>query len=210
MNALIQVIKWLSFASAVPAIWLGRRLRSVLWYYAWASFGCDMLGLVVHQVMGSNSRFSGNLFGMLELLLIGIYFSYELFSGSIRKASLAIIAALILFGLYRIRVAAFEGNDWQFHAITHMVFVVYCIIALVKVIKNVEHVKLEQSPLFVFSAAFLLYASYSCVVMLFADYFREAPVMVRQQLWSIHNVLNVVKNLAIARVFYLKQKAPAR
>jgi hypothetical protein len=60
--------------------------------------------------------------------------------------------------------------------------------------------------LFIFSAAFLLYASYTLVLMLFADYFRQAPVAMREQLWSIHNVLNALKNLAIARMFFLQQK----
>jgi hypothetical protein len=117
------------------------------------------------------------------------------------------IAAWILLHAFN---AWNEKVIWSDIALGFGLLILFCLAALYKVIRNIEYIKIEQSALFIFSAAFLLYASYSFILMLFADHFTTAPTGLRQQIWSVHNILNVLKNLAIARVLFLQQKAGNR
>lgn len=207
MKQIIQIVRLASYASAVPAIWIGRRIRGMLWYYAWASFLCDIVSVLLTNFLHHNSHIAGNIFYFLEISLIGVYFSLELFAGWPRRVFLIITAILLLRFASSVITDPWGKVNWSDVSLAMALFVLFCLVALYKVMSNIEHLKIERSPLFIFSAAFLLYASYSLVLMLFADYFRAAPAELRSQLWSIHNVLNVVKNLAIARMFYLQQKA---
>jgi hypothetical protein len=205
MRYLISIIKLLSYVSGAPAIWIGRHIRGLLWYYVWASFLCDIAALAMEQ-MGYVAKAAANVFYPLELLLVGLYFSNELFTGWQRKLFICIILCLDIWCIVQAADNWRDRVNWENVAIGLILFVMFCMVALYRVIRNVEHLKIEHSPLFIFAASFLLYASYSLVFMLFADYFRAAPKAMREQLWSIHNLLNVVKNLAIARMFFLQQR----
>jgi hypothetical protein len=206
MKLLIATVTFLSNFSAGPAIWSGRNFRGLLWYYAWFSFLADVTSLVLYQV-GISSSITGNLFYVAEIVLIGMYFSQKLFSG--RLQSFFQVLSFGIAGWFVVdSIDTWQHRvEWKDIALALALFVFFCLLGLYKVISNIEHFKIERSPLFTFSAAFLLYASYTLVLMLFADHFRQAPKELRQQLWSIHNILNVVKNLAIARMFYMQQQS---
>lgn len=207
MKQIIASIKAISYVSAVPAIWFGRHIRSILWYYAWASLSCDIASWIIREYLGHSTRITSNIFHLLEPILIGIYFSWELFSGWVRLLFLLITAAITIRFAVHVIGDLHSNVNWADTALGMALFTIFCVVALYKVIRNIEHLKIKHSPLFVFSAAFLLYASYSLVLMLFADHFRASSPELREELWSIHNALNVVKNLAIARMFFLQQKA---
>jgi hypothetical protein len=208
MKALVQIIGYISEVSALPAIWIGRKSRSVLWFYVLISFSADMLQRYQHAV-GDNTRYVNNAYYLIEFLLIGIYFALELFEGNTRKIMIGVILAIAILFVVRTVGIMREKTNWEDVALLDAIMIILCMTALYKVINNIEHVKIEHSPLFVFSASFLLYASACLMLMLFADHFRRVDPMVARQVWSIHNVFNILKNLAIARVFYLQLKARA-
>lgn len=205
MKQFIAIVMFFSSFSAVPAIWYGRNVRGLLWYYAWASLLADCCSLSLEQ-MGIVSKMQGNIFYVVEIALIGTYFSRKLFSGRLARFFLVLVFSIDAWFVIDSIGTMSERVEWKDIALALALFVFFCLVGLYKVISNIEHFKIERSPLFTFSAAFLLYASYTLVLMLFADHFRQAPQDLRQQLWSIHNLLNVVKNLAIARMFYMQHR----
>jgi hypothetical protein len=211
MHRLIEFISGVSALSAVPAIWLGRRLRGLLWHYAWASFIADILTVSFLQYLGTNGKLViGNIFCMVEFFLISLYFGRALFRGWAYGVFVALIIAWGTYLFISTLSVIHSRVNWEYIAVNYSIFVLLCLLSLFKVIRNIEHLKIEQSPLFIFSAAFLLYASYSLLLMLFADRFKSAPQTLREELWSVHNILNALKNLAIARIFILQQKAKPR
>jgi hypothetical protein len=203
MKPIIATVIFLSSFSAIPALWFGRNIRGLLWYYAWASLLADSCSLVLEHV-GIKSKMQGNVFYVIEIVLIGVYFSRKLFSGWIQKLFLVLVFGIAAWFVLDSIDTWHQRVEWTDIALALALFVFFCLVGLYKVIRNIEHIKIERAPLFVFSAAFLLYASYTLVLMLFADNFRQAPQALRQELWSVHNILNVVKNFAIARMFYLQ------
>jgi hypothetical protein len=209
MKQFIATVMFLSSFSAAPALWYGRNDRGLLWYYAWASILSDVFSLIM-ELSGTHVKTVANLFYVAEIVLIGIYFSRKLFSGRLQSSFLVLVFALAAWFVVDSIDSWQNRIEWKDIALALALFVFFCLVSLYRVITNIEYFKIERSPLFVFSAAFLLYASYSLVIMLFADHFRQAPKELREQLWSVHNILNLVKNLAIARVFYMQQEAENR
>jgi hypothetical protein len=199
------LILYLSVVSAGPAIWLGRKQRGLLWYYAWASFITDIIPLLTHGLFGTVSYVQGNLFAICELAFVGLFFMREMPSQVIRRIVALFTISLALFFLIRSWPHINEAVNWKDVVFNSIFLMLLCIAALVKVMRNAEHLRIEQSPLFIISASFLLYLSYSVLLMLFTDQFMNAPKVLRQQLWSIQNLLNVLKNLAIARAFVMRR-----
>jgi len=207
MSWWVSLISYLSVFSAVPAIWLGRKQQGLLWYYAWASFLSDIIPFVQRRLSGSVWYVQGNLFYLCELILVGLFFIREIPSRLWRRVVLGVIVLIAAFFLVRAWPHINTEVNWPDVVFGSFALMLLCIAALFKVIRNVEHLKIEQSPLFVFSACFLLYVAYSLLLMLFTEQFKQAPKSLRLNIWSVHNVLNSLKNLAIARVFTMRRKA---
>lgn len=207
MNLLFSLITCFSRLSGLPAVWLGRKTRGMLWYYAWASLLADLYGFVASEVFHWRlNRLQLIIFSVAELLLVGAYYNQQLFPKRWRKAVFAGAIILAVWLVFDTAKKGFDKAQWEARAILNVPLILCCIAALFKVIRNIEYAKIERSPLFIFSAAFLLYAAYSELLMLFAEHFRSAPVALRQELWSVHDFLNAIKNLAIAYVFMLQAK----
>jgi hypothetical protein len=189
-------------------MWFGRQKRALLWYYVSLGFAFDMMSVYQHRV-DDNTRYMSNAYPLIEFLMVGWYFSLELFSGPFRRVIQGFIVAIgFLFVADTIGLMRNKTN-WEGISIFNAISIILCIAALYRVMNNIEHVKIERSPLFIFSSSFLLFSSACLMLMLFADHFRRMAPEVGQQFWSIHNFFNIVKNLAIARVFYLQSKVKA-
>ncbi len=118
------------------------------------------------------------------------------------------LAMLALACYFLIDAAPVFGTEirWQDASLFYFLYMLLCTIAFVKVLRNIEHKKIEHSPLFVFSAGFLLYVAVTLLLFLFQPQFRHASAEVRWSIWSVHNVLNLLKNLSIAYVFLIQKK----
>jgi uncharacterized protein with PQ loop repeat len=207
MNWLVRVILYISVFSAVPAVWLGRKLRGLLWYYALAGLCCDAIPFILRRIAGTDSLFLGNVFPVLELTLVGLYFR-SIFSNALLR-SLIVPGIVVLNAVFIFDTWHHLNNEvnWLGQVFGQIFLLLLCIAALFKIIRQVEHVKIEQSPLFIFSATFLLYVAYSLLLMLFSVQFRHAAVPLQKNIWAVHNVLNILKNLAIAYIFVMPRKA---
>jgi hypothetical protein len=207
MNLLIELIKYFSEFSGLPAVWLGRRIKGPLWYYVLASFLADVYWLVsIACPRLDNPRVHADIFYLAEFLLVGAYFTQQLFSKEWRKVVLAGLIGLTVWFIVHSSMKHTDKIDWEDISILNIILVSLCVGTLYKVIRNIKFAKLEYSPVFIFSAAFLLYDAYTVLLMLFAEHFRSAPKSLTNQLWAVHNVLNGLKNLSIAYVFIMQKR----
>lgn len=211
MNWYIEIVKKLSIISALPAIWLGRKQRGYLWYYAWASFLADLLlsENICNLFPFINRIVCGlaNLFFLCQLTILSLYLISQLSSVKLKG-----VAKTILFALVALFLAS-AGSDflskifWKEQVFGHFFMMILCVLVLFKVIQNIEHQKIEKSPAFLFAACFLLFEAYSVLLFLFTDQFAKVSPSVAQNVWSVHNLLNIMTNLVIARIFYLQRSA---
>src|ERR1043165_4713652 len=154
MEIVIKVVILLSLYSALPAIWLGFRQRGILWYYAVVSFLCDMASHTMIKVFHSEGRWTGNVFYLLELLLIGIYFSKLLFSGRWQRAVMLVTIGIGIWFIASIHADFNVNVNYETTAVMYLLFISFCLIALYRVLRNVDYTKIERSPLFTFAATF--------------------------------------------------------
>lgn len=91
-------------------------------------------------------------------------------------------------------------------AILFGLYVIGTLFAMFKVTQEIEFLKIERSPLFIFSAGFLLYVAGSLIILLFKTYLDKAASQLLRDLWVVHNILNILKNLAIAYCLILLNK----
>jgi hypothetical protein len=207
MYWLVKVILYVSVFSAAPAVWLGRRLRGLLWYYGLASLCCDAIPFVLKRSIGFESAIPTNVFNILELTLIGLYFWKAFSNKLLRRAivtGITVLSILFIFDTWHI---VNERVNWPSQAFSQIFLLLLCIGGLFNVLRDAEYQKIEQSSLFLVSSSFLLYVAYSLLLMLFTEQFSHTPASLRSGLWSIHNLLNILKNLAIARIFVVQRKA---
>lgn len=141
----------------------------------------------------------------VELLCITLYFGNTVFSDKSRKLYYGITCLISV--AYISLITREPGRILPYAGMFYFLYAVTCMFALFKVIRDIEHVNLEQSPLFIFAATLLLYSSYILLIRFFTDYLIQVPTEFRLTIKIIHNILNTLKNLAIARVLFLQQKA---
>ncbi len=212
MQALINVILYVSIFSALPAVWLGRKQRGLLWLYVLASLTCDVVPLILSDAFSIETRVPGNLFAILELLLVGLYFGQSFWNRPLRRAvfvTTILLTTVLSVSTWQVIEADTEWRN-QAQAVSQTFLLLLCIGGLLAVIRNAEEQKIERSQLFLVSASMLLYLAYSMLLMLFTDQFIEAPQALRMKLWAVHNLLNILKNLAIGYSFFLAQKQMRR
>ncbi|MBS1614540.1 MAG: hypothetical protein JST06_00295 [Bacteroidetes bacterium] len=211
MNWYIEVVNFCSRYSALPALWLGRKQRGFLWYYALASFLADLLSaefmLDFFPILNSISGLIINLFFLLQLSLLGLYLINQLTNRSLKIVCKIIIIALAAFFIYKTGGRFIRSIFWNEQVFGHIFLMTLCLLTLMTVFRNIEHIKIERSPAFLFAACFLLLEAYSVLLFLFTEQFMNASKTLIQNVWSVHNLLNILTNLVIARIFILQEKA---
>lgn len=206
MNLLFEVVVYLAMLSSLPAIFLGRKQKGLLWYYACVTLVSDLCSFIEHNILHARICLRSDAYFLLEFILIGMYFNRLLFSKRWQSGNSVAIVMLSIWFVIRTATKDVYKVNWEDIGTMNLLIVFFCVAALFQVFRSVEHIRIEQSPLFIFSASYLLFISYTVLLMLFAEHFRGAPELLRRQLWGIHNVLMVLKNLSIAYVFFLQRR----
>lgn len=202
------LICYISNLSAMPAIIIDWRNKSLLWWYACIDFASDASSFLLNRLHMPKAWIS-NIFFVCEFVIVGAYLTKAIFIGRMRRGATVGIAVLaVYFIIHTIIISPLEGN-YVDGAILYAVFTIFCMLALRRVIQDIELLKIEHSELFTFSAAFLLYASGAMLILLFKQYLNENYTALINQIWSILCVLNILKNLAIARVLFIRKNQSA-
>lgn len=200
------ILLFLSNLSAIPAIWIGRREKSSLWFYALASLLFDINGYVLNA-LHIERLWASNLFFLIEFVLVSAYFIRNVIPPKAQRVTgvLSLLVAL-----------CFIFNTWNRNimlpnyigaAILCSFYIFYSMLGLYKVITEIEFVLVERNPLFIFCVAFLLYASGTFIIFLFEHKLWHFQDQFLESIWRlIRNPLNTIKNLLLAYGFWLIRK----
>lgn len=199
----------ISIFSGVAALWLGRKERGLLWYYVLASFGADIIGLALLMRWLPLPRFwQSNLFLLVELLLVSHYLIRHSMTGGMRQIASGLSFSIGIFFILNtvLQKETFLKSvttlNYTGAGVLYTFLVFLLIWVFYKIITEIVVAKIEQSALFIFSSAMLLYVAPSMIIMLgWEDLKRESPVLY-EALRDLRLVLNILKNLAIAYIFY--------
>jgi hypothetical protein len=201
------VILFMSNVSALPAIWIGRKERSVLWSYALACFTADALSFTFRQFHINHSIVS-NLFLITEFVLIATYFKLILIGKSHKYAFLAIVSTVCLLFAWRTVVNTIRANsdaeafNYKDAAWFSVCYMLLSIAGLYKVMSEMETVRIEQSPLFLSCVAILLYASGTLFPFIYKDIVLHTEPEFEQfkkKIWPYFFLpLNIIKNVLLA------------
>jgi hypothetical protein len=193
--------------SPLVPLWVGRKVKGLLWWYAWVCLICDIAGYS-ENVMGW-PRIHANIFLLLEFVLIALYFRGLLLNKqqprTVAGISIGLIA--ITFVLYAVFNDPRKAN-YTAGAFLYSTYILICLAALYRVVQQAEQPGIDSSALFFFSAVFLIYASGSTIMLLFKIFLAHTEPQRMDEIWSVRNILNLVKNLSIAFIFHHKKKHP--
>lgn len=197
----------ISNLSAIPAIWIEREKRSVLWFYMLFSFLIDTYAFVLVQ-LEKELHWLSNIFILIEFFLVTVYFIRNVFperwAGTL-YICVTIISACFIINTYRLSIWKTNLHD---AALFHALYIIYCLYGLYKVISEIKFVMIESNPLFIFCTAILLYASGNFVYFLFDSELVKIYKDEVTELWKIwHNPLNTLKNALIGYGLWISRKS---
>jgi hypothetical protein len=186
---------------------MGWHKLGILWIYVWICLLADIAGYFLHEARIPHFWLS-NLFFLLEYACFWIFFMASL-AGAREKRMASIMG--IVIGFYFLVTAIYNNplkSNYDNAAVLYAIYVVLSMLALYKVIEAIEHTRIERSPLFVFSASLLLYSAGSLFIFLFKNKLTVTFNEFMGIVWMVRNLLNILKNCAIARYFVLQKSLP--
>jgi hypothetical protein len=193
-----KLLLYISNLSAIPAVWIGRKKRPVIWLYALCSLVFDLNSLILKH-FHINWGWCSNLFFLLEFALISLFFIREVFPVRHRTAGFIVSSAASLYFIIHTTLLSIFKANYVDAAILCGIMLSFCFYGLTRVIKEIEFVMIEDNPLFIFCIAILLYASGNFIILLFENKLLLLNEELIKALWkNVHNPLNILKNLLIA------------
>lgn len=174
-----------------------KKKLTLLWIYILTGFTFDCLMMFLKRVMNYKIYPLGNLFVIIELILIYHIYKPKLF----RNKALFFI---ILIGLELFFITTTISNSiYDFNALGASVLLVSYIILSVagffKILQNEQILFIERSSFFWFNSAILIYSAANLLVFLFKDYLVEYDNEFFIQLWTnFFRVISIVKSILFA------------
>lgn len=194
----------ISILSACIPILAGWRARhSLLWLYACLCLGTDVLISVLRRLTHFEYLWPGNVFVLLEFLLISMVYARQIAKGRpyFYLPVIALAALFVTDTLYK--------SVWQINragcSYLQLVFIVYALAGFYSLLRTQKILQLERSWFFWLNAAFLIYSSGSFFIFLARDILakQDPGLHTYTQLWNtVFLALNITKNLLLATALY--------
>ena len=74
------------------------------------------------------------------------------------------------------------------------------------IIQNIEHLKIEHSEFFIMCSGLLLYTSGTLIMLLLKRYIDKHSLALSNDVWCVHDMLNLIKNGAITYCLLLTKQ----
>jgi hypothetical protein len=203
--SLVHILQLISVVSVVLPLLAGARVRNIIWYYVLLSAICDVLPIIPE--LKAYRHAYGNIFLLGEFILIGLYFIRELIPGQQRGKVLLCLGIITGGFLVAACNSGFFGTNYKGGALLYTVLIPLPLIGFYRIIRTDQPVMILGHPFFIFCAGFFLYITGSFLLMLYMTQLHDMDRDLSIKLWSVHNVLNIVKNISIAYYFRLAGKA---
>lgn len=148
-----------------------------------------------------------NLFLVLEFVLVSWFLSRKILIRRAYTIMQYLLTGTALLYLVHTAYRSVESPNYAFGAAFYITMIILSVLGFFKVIREVEVVKIERSPLFVYCTAFLLYAAGCFVLLLFIPDVTSTNMTLMYHLWVFHNCINILKNIVIFFGFRLEAKS---
>jgi hypothetical protein len=200
------IILWFSVLSPLCPIWTGRKDKSILWYYALACLVFDINSLVL-KAFQIERLWTSNLFFLAEFILISSYFNQYVFEKKYKKRTIIVLILIAVYFVIDTILNSVLKPNYIDAAILYCLYILFSIFGLYRVMKTIEFLSIEKSPLFIFCIAFLIYASGSFIIFLFEYEVLQIDKAFISAMWQfVRNPMNILKNLLIGYGFVLMNK----
>lgn len=193
----MEIIKFLSIFSPLIALAAGYRQRfTLLWYYVLAGLFFDLLLPLLKRGLEVNHFWAGNLFVLLEFLMIAFYYRGKIFRNKLLFGGVA-VAGSIFFISSTITKSVFVFNAFG-ASVFFFTYIIFGIIGLYRMLQAQNELFLERSSFFWVNVAFIIYASGNFLLFLFMDYLRQHDDKILLMLWATtFQILNIIKNILL-------------
>ena len=188
----------LSIASPVLPLLIGSRRRyPILWSYLLVCLISDILIVVLKRVLVSDHLWIGDVFLLLQFLLVSFYYKRSLsINSKIFITSIVILLSTYVYLAGNDHTPSFNGKG---AAILFLSFMIYSIAGFYKIQKENIIVRLESSSTFWVNVAILVYSSGCFLIFLFKSYLLEHNEALFKSLWIwLILSLNIFKNGILA------------
>jgi hypothetical protein len=193
----VEIIKLLSIFSPLIALVAGYRQRfTLLWYYVLAGLFFDLLLPLLKRGLEVNHFWAGNLFILVEFLMISFYYRERIFRNKLLFGSIVLIGSMFFITSTTVK-SVFAFNAFG-ASVFFFVYIVYGIVGLYKMLQAQNELFLERSSFFWVNVAFIIYASGNFLLFLFMDYLRQHDDKTLLMLWATSfQILNIIKNIVL-------------
>ncbi|MDH5379435.1 MAG: hypothetical protein OEW75_01200 [Cyclobacteriaceae bacterium] len=191
LSPLIGVIVFLKYKQKLTTNSLFKLITGLLLFW----FIADFIGLIM-AINGVNNHYLINIVGVVEAILIVIIFYKILFKF---KTTVMItgVVFIIMFTIYTFVIQSYETFANYGRGMECLVFVFFSFMFFFQLYKYETDIFIEGNPLFLVVIAFFIYFSgafFSYIMFFLMEGFSENFIFT----WSLHNVLNIVKNIILA------------
>lgn len=190
--------------SPLLSVWLGWKHRGVFWYYAIVCLVSDFLSYILKQFDIKHAIVS-NLFIVAEFIIVINYFKLQLLPKRYFSIINVLLVLVVCLYVYSTLLVMGDGDkvarsyNYKAAAFFCMLYILFSLLGLYKIMKDMIVVKLEKSQLFLVCVAFLLYASGALLMLLAKDEIVKVEKDFFANAWPlIFLPLNVIKNLLLA------------
>jgi hypothetical protein len=194
-------LKYISLAAPLITLILGWRQRfTLLWLYAAAGLICDNLGEVL-KTHDYNYQVVGNIFVLLELLAVTLYYRSQIFTN---KGMWMIVATLtvLLFVIYTAVNGILEMNFIGLGLLC-VIYIVFGVLGYLKMMKDITVHFLGKLPFFWINTAFFLYAASTCILFIFVTYLKDESFDLMKTIWFyFFTVINILHYIFIGIGLY--------
>lgn len=211
-NKYFLVSAYTSVASAIlPSIFGFPLLRKkkpdpslfVLWLLVVFAFVMDLLPPISRKLVTE----LGNTYRLFEFLFLLIIYYYAI-SNKSRNAFIAIgVAYVIFFFSDLLFFQAGQLNTFSI-TITAAVFIIFSVFHFFKLMKDLPSTHIHQLPMFWVDTAVLVYFAGAFFIFLLRNYLIEVLKDDQIVYWSLHNILNIIKNILFAVGLWYATKSP--
>ncbi|MBS1505240.1 MAG: hypothetical protein JSS79_01230 [Bacteroidetes bacterium] len=206
------VISYLSDGSALLPIVIGflllqkknsDRVLLYLWLLTITAFLLDISSVLI--VLGDN--LFGNIYRLAEFhfLLVSYFFAFG------RKTlKLFITIAIVYTSFFFVDLIFLQAKQLTSFSVTltAAVFIIFSVLHFFKLMRDLPSTHIHQLPMFWVDTAVLVYFAGAFFIFLLRNYLIEVLKDDQIVYWSLHNILNIIKNILFAIGLWHATKSP--
>lgn len=218
------IIAYISFGSVLIPLSIAFAKLNKVWYelkflcfILLISFVTDLASiLVIRYIVGANTYLIGNIYLIVQFILLVLLFRKHL-----RSTQFADIV-LLFFILFSLGNLFFFQGPWVFNSVSNvvacLVLISFCIFYFYRLLTELPTMHILRLPMLWISFAVLTYYGGNFFLFLINNYLIYGDTDSHKVMWILHNLLNIIKNILFAvalwqsyrqtRQFTLSSSAP--